>query len=153
MDNQSIVEVVFSNLSGIITAIGGFAAAYYAFVIKRKTGEQKTIAQLQEHVALLMERDAKKDKTISEMQEQNVKQVSSIQTLTYKLENMDEDLGELRETLALERKEKTLYQEKYQAERLEKMRILDENKKMLLDIERLKSEVRTLKSQLGMHMD
>lgn len=146
-------EVIFSNLSGIITAIGGFAAAYYAFVIKKKTGEQKTIAQLQEHVALLMERDAKKDKSIGEMQEQNVKQVSSIQTLTYKLENMDEDISELREALDLERKEKVLYQEKYQNERLDKLRILDDNKKMLLDIERLKAEVRTLKSQLGMQID
>lgn len=152
MENN-ILETLVSNLVGIVTAAGVIIVAYYKFVIEKKTGDQKTIAQLQEHVGLLMDRDAKKDKTISDLQEQNVLQISSVQTLTFKLDSMEENFSELKDLLEKEKKEKSLYQEKYRQERYEKMRVLEENEKMIRDIEKLKDEVRTLKSQLGMQID
>ena len=143
------ISLILSSLPAILAALGGVLIGYYNYSVRKREGDYKSISQLQEHVAALMERNEKQDKTIGELQLQNAQQTITVTNLVEKLQAMQEEIDSLEGDLAFERGEKLLYKQKYEKELSEKMFILNENQQMKKDIETLKSEISSLKAQLG----
>ena len=143
------ISLILSSLPAILAALGGVLIGYYNYSVRKREGDYKSISQLHEHVAALMERNEKQDKIIGELQLQNAQQTITVTNLVEKLQTMQEEIDSLKGDLAFERGEKLLYKQKYEKELSEKMFILNENQQMKKDIETLKSEISSLKAQLG----
>ena len=150
MEQESTtISLILSSMPAILAALGGVLIGYYNYSVRKREGDYKSISQLQEHVACLMERNEKQDKIIGELQLQNAQQTVTVTNLVEKLQTMQEEIDSLKGDLAFERGEKLLYKQKYEKELSEKMFILNENQQMKKDIETLKSEISSLKAQLG----
>lgn len=149
MENQGVWELLIRTIPAILASVGALFAGYYAYSIKKKGSDYKSISQLQEHISVLMDRNEKQDTINDELRKNNTEQTIAMTRLIAKLETMQQEVDDLKVDLESERREKHLYKEKFEKEHAEKLFMLKENKQMRTDIENLKSEISSLKAQLG----